>query len=182
MAGNTVSGDQPIGKGDKAYIYLETEVAPVSSGILSEQGIEQTVSGGSCVVLKFPKEVRVMKIRYGISFISSEQARKNLYREIEGYNVDSVAQIGRNIWNEKLNKISVQGQDEDQKTVFILLYIGSVNVRYAFRKMGIIIVDLIKRYIMTMEYLSIQMIGFGTPFEQHIHYELLWTPLLSKIC
>ena len=49
-----------------------------------------------------------MKIRYGISFISSEQARKNLYREIEGYNVDSVAQIGRNIWNEKLNKISVQ--------------------------------------------------------------------------
>ena len=118
VAGNTISGDQPIGKEDKAYIYLETEVAPVSSGILSEQGMDQKVSGGSCVVLKFPKEVRVMKIRYGISFISSEQARKNLYREIEGYNVDSVAQIGRNIWNEKLNKISVQGNDEDQKTVF----------------------------------------------------------------
>lgn len=100
VAGNTISGDQPIGKEDKAYIYLETEVAPVSCGILSEQGMDQKVSGGSCVVLKFPKEVRVMKIRYGISFISSEQARKNLYREIEGYNVDSVAQIGRNIWNE----------------------------------------------------------------------------------
>ena len=84
VAGNTISGDQPIGKEDKAYIYLETEVAPVSSGILSEQGMDQKVSGGSCVVLKFPKEVRVMKIRYGISFISSEQARKNLYREIEG--------------------------------------------------------------------------------------------------
>ena len=54
VAGNTISGDQPIGKEDKAYIYLETEVAPVSSGILSEQGMDQKVSGGSCVVLNDP--------------------------------------------------------------------------------------------------------------------------------
>ena len=182
VAGNTISGDQPIGKEDKAYIYLETEVAPVSSGILSEQGMDQKVSGGSCVVLKFPKEVRVMKIRYGISFISSEQARKNLYREIEGYNVDSVAQIGRNIWNEKLKKISVQGHDEDQKIVFYTSIYRVCERPVCISEDGYYYSGFDKRYIMTMEYLSIQMIGFGTPFEQHIHCELLWTRLLSKIC
>ena len=39
-------------------------------------------------------------VRYGISFISTEQARKNLEREIDSYNVNVIAEIGRNEWND----------------------------------------------------------------------------------
>ena len=124
----------------------------------------------------------MIKIRYGISFISSEQARKNLYREIEGYNVDSVAQIGRNIWNEKLNKISVQGNDEDQKTVFYTSIYRVCERPVCISEDGYYYSGFDKKVHNDNGVPSIQMIGFGTPFEQHIHYELLWTRLLSKIC
>ena len=57
-------------------------------------------------------------VRYGISFISTEQARKNLEREINSYDVSAIARIGRNEWNDALGKIQVSGGSENDKTVF----------------------------------------------------------------
>ena len=56
-------------------------------------------------------------MRYGISFISTEQAKKNLQREITAYDVDVVAKAGRNEWNKSLSKIKVSGGTDDEKTV-----------------------------------------------------------------
>ena len=68
-------------------------------------------------------------VRYGISFISTEQARKNLEREINSYDVSAIARIGRNEWNDALGKIQVSGGSENDKTVSILPYTVVMNVR-----------------------------------------------------
>lgn len=57
-------------------------------------------------------------IRYGVSFISVEQAKKNLRREIDSYDIEKIVDKGRTIWNEALSKILVDGGSENDKTVF----------------------------------------------------------------
>lgn len=119
--GNAVSGYQQIGQSNtNVYIYLETNSTPTEKSVLGGSGLNAAVASGknACVVLNFDKSAAQLKVRYGISFISTEQARKNLYREIFDYNLEKVALDGRKIWNDKLSKIKVSGTDEKDKTLF----------------------------------------------------------------
>lgn len=118
--GKGVSGYQLIDGATKVYMYLETEQTPVNTGVLRDGkvDIKSTFVEGqnSAMVLSFySKQVR---LRYGISFISCEQAKMNLRREINTYSVNEIAQKGRDRWNEVLGKITVQGDDENNKVVF----------------------------------------------------------------
>jgi predicted alpha-1,2-mannosidase len=121
--GSTISGYQVIDNTiSKIFLYLETKQKPVATGVWSNKGIRFGIAHvegqDSAVVLKFGKEVKDLNVRYGISFISVEQAKKNLENEITSFNVNEVAEKGRMIWNEKLGKIKVEGGTEDEKTVF----------------------------------------------------------------
>ena len=110
--GKGVSGYQLIDKGTtKIYAYFETEQTPASI-----EKLAQTTGKNEAYVLIFNS--KQVNLRYGISFISSEQAEKNLRREINTYSVDQIAQAGRKIWNETLGKIEVEGGNDNQKTVF----------------------------------------------------------------
>ena len=60
----------------------------------------------------------MVNVRYGISFISEEQAEKNLKREIEDYDIARLAEQGRDVWNTALGKIEIDGGSEDEKSVF----------------------------------------------------------------
>lgn len=119
--GNTISGYQIIGKGaTKIYVYIETQQTPTQIGGLSDGVIDQSktsVEGrDQAIAIRF--EEKNINLRYGISFISAEQAKKNLEREIDTYEVNQLAKIGRDKWNEVLSKIGVQGGSDDEKTVF----------------------------------------------------------------
>jgi len=120
---NTISGYQKIDKTSvKAYVYFETEQIPVLKGTFSNQTIDttqtETLGEEISVAFQYPSKTKNIRIRYGVSFISEEQARNNLYREIQGFDLDAVAQKGQEIWNEKLRKIKVKGGSEDDETVF----------------------------------------------------------------
>lgn len=118
---DALSGYQDMGEQTKAYWYLETETLPEKVAYLdNNQTIydENSVEGKYNIVLNFGKGKRTIRIRYGVSFISTDQARKNLKREIVDYNLNALAKKGREIWNEKLGKINIEGGTEDQKTVF----------------------------------------------------------------
>ncbi|MDR1525996.1 MAG: GH92 family glycosyl hydrolase, partial [Tannerella sp.] len=106
--GHVISGFQPVGRETKVYFYVETDVTPA----------ETVVATGDTLVLAYPAGMDKLGLRYGVSFISVEQARKNLEREISGYDMEAVASAGRRIWNEALGKISVEGGTENDKTVF----------------------------------------------------------------
>jgi predicted alpha-1,2-mannosidase len=105
--GNTISGFQPVSRETKVYIHAETDVAPA-----------ETLNVGDALVLAYPQGTAELKLRYGISFISVEQARKNLEREIAGYDLEAVASAGRRIWNDALGKIAVEGGTDNEKSVF----------------------------------------------------------------
>ena len=119
--GKAVSGHQTIGNGTNVYIYLETEKQPVGIFTLKEGKLIATTASGeenACIVLKFENKKGITHMRYGVSFINEEQARKNMEREIKNYDLISLAAEGRKIWNESLGKIDVQGGSNDDKTVF----------------------------------------------------------------
>ena len=57
-------------------------------------------------------------MKSGISFVSMEGARKNLEAEIKDWNFDQAHERARNLWNDNLSKIKIDGGSKDQKTVF----------------------------------------------------------------
>jgi predicted alpha-1,2-mannosidase len=104
---NAVSGYQVLKNNSKAYLYLETEQTPLK---ISQDG--------NLVKLFFGEKLQAVKVRYGVSFISEVQAQKNLRREIKHYSIDTLATIGRKIWNKELGKISIKDNNLKNKTVF----------------------------------------------------------------
>ncbi|MDR3217391.1 MAG: glycoside hydrolase family 92 protein [Dysgonamonadaceae bacterium] len=119
--GTSVSGYQLIERGPtKVFLYLETEQIIKNAGALRDQVIsyDQHAAEGKNAALVLDFSEKQIHLRYGISFISSEQAMKNLKREINTYNVDEIAAKGRDKWNEALGKIEVTGASDNAKTIF----------------------------------------------------------------
>ena len=119
---NTVSGYQQLENNTRVYLYLETENKPEKTGVLQDNKLNtelDTISGNNaCVALYFGDKAQVQKIRYGISFISEEQAKSNMEREQKSYDVNALAEAGKKVWNDALGKIEVQSPDENEKTIF----------------------------------------------------------------
>jgi predicted alpha-1,2-mannosidase len=120
--GNAVSGYQRLQNNTRVYLYLEPDIRPLAFGVLEENQLHDnkaTASGhDACLVLKYPETVTLLKVRYGISYINEEQARKNLVREVPSFDVVALAAKGRQIWNEALGKINVKGGSDDNLKVF----------------------------------------------------------------
>lgn len=120
--GNIVQGYQNLENNTKVYLYLEIEQTPLQSGLWVNNAIDERqkqVQGNNAnVVLYFGDNAQTLKLRYGISFISEEQAEKNLEREQKDYNVKQLAEKGRAIWNDVLGKIEVEGDKKTDKEVF----------------------------------------------------------------
>ena len=94
--------------GIKHYFYLEFDAQPIQVDSLSH----------SLVFAEFPESKDVVNVRYGISYIGVEQAKRNLYNEINDFNLEKLASQARDKWNDVLVKIKIEGGTEDQKTTF----------------------------------------------------------------
>jgi predicted alpha-1,2-mannosidase len=119
--GEAVSGFQQLENNTRVYLYLKPEQSPESISVLQENGLSvgtQATGKNACIVLKYSKGSKTVRLRYGISFIDEAQAKKNLNREIQNYDRRAVEQKGRAIWNESLGKIAVTGNSENEKTIF----------------------------------------------------------------
>lgn len=119
---NAISGYQVLNDSVNVYLYLEADEQPKRTAVrdsISHRVIVQheKVSGQS-VALLFGPGKGVLKFRYGISFISEEQAKRNVEREIQTYELDMIAKAGRSKWNETLGKIEVEGGDMNDRAVF----------------------------------------------------------------
>jgi predicted alpha-1,2-mannosidase len=60
----------------------------------------------------------LIEVRVGISYISTEQARRNLEREIPNWTFDRIKSQTRAVWNNALGGIEVTGGTETQRTIF----------------------------------------------------------------
>lgn len=121
-ANGGVSGYQYIDKKTKVYLFAEADKPAQKCGVITDGAVKfgQTSAEGkdAALVLSYGNDVNKLNVRYGISFISEEQAEKNLRREINTYDASVIAEMGKNDWNDALGKIQVTGGSKDDKAVF----------------------------------------------------------------
>ena len=123
LADGVFAGYQVVDGETKVYVYMEVQGKPVREGFLRHgQLLDGKSDSGrnACVAMVF--DAPEVHLRYGVSFISQEQAAANLRREIDTYDVEKVAAEGRKVWNETLGRLAVHGGDETEKTVFYTSY------------------------------------------------------------
>lgn len=117
--GNTITGSKELGNKTSLYIYAETDVTPIKTGVpIRNESINWGAAATGSLALLYPNGTKSIGLRYGVSLISEEQAKKNLNREIRNYDVNAVATIGRKIWNDALGKIAVSGAVDKETIVF----------------------------------------------------------------
>lgn len=118
VSSNTISGYQVIDNSNtKIFIYMESSEVPFKVGTVDGSICSCDNTGGDAVFMYYGDK-RKVDLRYGISFISTDQAKRNLYREIAHYDVGAVAGQGRKIWNDELGKIEVRGGRVEDRVVF----------------------------------------------------------------
>lgn len=93
-----------------AYVYGEFS-APVKIATSS-------IDNGKRLTITAQDGQKVLEFRYGLSFISVAQAKKNLQEEIPAWNFDKIKRAARERWNEVLGQIQVKGGTPEQKRVF----------------------------------------------------------------
>ena len=73
-----------------------------------------TVNGTRAV---FEQGTKPVVMRAATSFISAEQAKKNLEQELRG-DFDAVKAAAKNLWNDKLSQFEIEGASEEQLITF----------------------------------------------------------------
>ena len=122
-----VSGYQQLENNTRVYLYIESDVTPIETGILADGKIDadkkEAEGRNACAVMHFADGTKTVNLRYGISFISEEQAKKNLQSELPDYNLQALAEKGRQIWDKALSDIQVEGGSEtDKQVLYTSLY------------------------------------------------------------
>ncbi len=107
----------------KGYFVIQFSKPFASSGTWTDDNIQQGSKqqsghqiGGYATFSTTAGEVIAVKI--GTSFISIDQARDNLHREIPDWDFNRVKTAGRQVWNEALGKIKIQGGTKDERVNF----------------------------------------------------------------
>ena len=119
---NFICGRQQLSNNTNIYLYIEPQEEAIEAGVVENgviEGSKDLAEGTNvCAAWRFAEGTSTVNLRYGISFISEEQAEENLRREQKEYNLVNLVQTGRDIWNETLGRIRVEGGTEDEKIVF----------------------------------------------------------------
>jgi predicted alpha-1,2-mannosidase len=120
--GAPIGKPSDVTKETRAYFYAEFS---------SPFGAWQTMSKGETAhnaesqgdQLEFAAETETTSnqqigVKVGISYISADQARRNIEREIPHWDFDGVKASGRAAWNRALGAIRIEGGNERQRTIF----------------------------------------------------------------
>ena len=100
----------------KGYFVVQFQKPFDRSGTYGPTASQPQSATGAYASFK-TTEGEVVEARIGTSFISIEQARKNLKVEIPAWDFAAVQQSLRNAWNEKLTRLSVEGATDDQRRI-----------------------------------------------------------------
>ena len=98
--------------------------------LVHKNSIEGADIGGYASFGKLKKQTLLMKV--GISYVSEEQARINLEKELAHWNFDRVKEDAFAEWNRELGKITVEGGSEEEKIKFYTDLWHSLLGRHTF--------------------------------------------------
>ncbi|MFL6257574.1 MAG: GH92 family glycosyl hydrolase, partial [Pyrinomonadaceae bacterium] len=125
----------------KGYFVVQFDKPFASSGTWEggEMHAGRTEQSGRHVgaYASFPTtEGEVVNVKVGTSFISLEQARENLRREIPAWDFERVKADGRRVWNEALGKIAIEGGSHDERVNFYTAMYHSLLFPRTFSEYG----------------------------------------------
>ena len=127
ITGYTTRNSGGVPKNFKNYFVIEfdhpfTEVAAVSDGEIKKGSTEAESNHSGAVVRFTTRKGEPVIARVASSFISPEQAERNL-QELGKDSFDTVKAKGRDIWNREMGKIEVNDDDIDNlRTFYSCLY------------------------------------------------------------
>jgi len=105
----------------KTYFAIRSSV-PIKEFQLYEDTlpIDETTADSKNVkgLISFDSAPEMVSLKVGISPVSSENALANIENEIPDWDFDKVVQSARDKWNEELNKIVIETENETQKRIF----------------------------------------------------------------
>lgn len=64
------------------------------------------------------EENESISVKMGISYVSIENARKNMEAEQPGFDFDKVRMAAREMWNKDLSRVEIEGGSKDERTIF----------------------------------------------------------------
>ena len=103
---------------DKPFTYR----ASVADSVLTEGRLEQQAGHTGAIIGFRTRKGEVVHARVASSFISAEQAERNL-QELGGQSFDELVAKGREAWNKVLGRIEIEGGTLDQlRTFYSCLY------------------------------------------------------------
>lgn len=112
--------------GMKAYVYGEFKQD--CNSLLTKENIiirkTNRTREESVAWFEFAKDRNEpIEFKYGISFISVDQAKTNLRNEISGWDFETIRNKGEQIWKNTLNQVRVKGGNDAQlRTFYTSLY------------------------------------------------------------
>lgn len=91
IEGSVISGSDDY-HGTPVYVYMTLDTLPSRVGAFVGDKVDfaksEITNSRSPVVVGFDSAVKTVRMRYGISYISVEQARKNLEAELDDYDLE----------------------------------------------------------------------------------------------
>ena len=112
VSGRTLEAMDVYGnyRGDiHADVFLRGEFDTLPSAV-------ETVAGKT--VVSFPARPATVRLRLAFSYLSSDQAARNLEAEQKDHDLDRVAAEAKVVWNRTLGQIEVEGGSADERAVF----------------------------------------------------------------
>ena len=104
----------------KGYFVVQFDHEPVKLKMYGMGDAKAATSRGAYAEFKSGETVLV---RVGTSFISIDQARQNLRREIPEWNFDAAQANLHAQWNEKLSRVQLDGAtDQDKRLIYTAIY------------------------------------------------------------
>ncbi len=118
--GNVITGIEEF-HGMKAYMYGEfntdVRIGFDKQTIVNKRRKTSRVQPNAWVNF-LDSDKKIVEFKYAISYISIEQAQKNLKNEIPQWNFDRLKKKAKTIWDDRLGQIKVEGGTEAQRNVF----------------------------------------------------------------
>lgn len=105
------------------YFFAEFSVPFVACGTFREADVyrgERSLKGpGIGAFFQFQAhETSIVEFKVAVSFVSVEQARRNMRAEAEGWTFDQARANALSTWNRALGRIEVEGNSEEDKVKF----------------------------------------------------------------
>ncbi len=125
----------------KGYFIIQFDKKISSFGVwdnksVSPSVVEQYGTRMGAYIGLTTQEGEKVKVRIGTSFISLEQARINMEKELPGWDFDQLVRSTRSIWQTDLSRIKVEGVPEDTKVILYTALFHTMQFPREFSEYG----------------------------------------------